>query len=202
MRQAIAEEAARILEHQGTRDYNLARRKAGSRLGMTDDRQLPGNDEIESALRARQDLFAAGSQPQALRVRREAAVAAMDFLREFEPRLAGAVLDGSADAHSPVCLHLFDDDVLALMERLANGGVEFDQRERHVRYASGHESVVPMFAFEAEAVRFEVMLFERDGLREAPLDRIHQRPQRRASRADVLALLAINADGPTDALLS
>ncbi|MEO6065680.1 MAG: hypothetical protein ABIP49_07895 [Lysobacterales bacterium] len=193
MRQAVAEEAARILEHQGTRDYNLARRKAGSRLGMTDDRQLPSNNEIETALRARQSLFAADSQPQALRVRREAALAAMDFLREFEPRLAGAVLDGSADAHSPVCLHLFDDDVLALIERLATGGVEFEQRERRVRYASGHESAVPLFGFDADAVRFEVMLFERDGLRDAPLDRIHQRPQRRANRTEVLALLAAHS---------
>ncbi len=178
-----------MLEHQGTRDYALARRKAGARFGVTDDRLLPANDEIDAALRVRQGLFATTTQPDALRLHREAARDAMDFLSGFEPRLVGAALDGSADAHSPVCLHLFEDDVLPLIERLKEGGVEFEQRERRVRYAGGFETSVPLFQFDAGAVRFEVMLFARDGLREAPLDRIHQRPQRRASRAEVLLLL-------------
>lgn len=188
-REAVADEAARILQHQGVRDYPLARRKAGARLGITDDRLLPSNEEMEIALRARQNLFAAVSQPQALRLRREAAVAAMEFLRDFEPRLVGDVLEGSADAHSPVSLHVFHDDVLKLIDRLTVSGIEFQQRARPVRYASRLESSVPMFLFEADGIRFEAVLFDRDGLREAPLDRIHQRPQRRANRADVLVLL-------------
>lgn len=188
-RQAVADEAARLLEQQGARDYALARRKAGARLGITDDRQLPTNEEIDAALRVRQGLFAAATQPLALRARREAALEAMEFLRDFEPRLAGSVLDGSADAHSPVCLHLFEDDELQLLDRLKSNGVEFARGERRVRYASGLELAVPLFEFDAGGLRFEVLLFERDGVREAPLDRVTQRPQRRAGRAEVLALV-------------
>ncbi len=188
-REAIADAAARIVAHQGVRDFSLARRKAGARLGIDDERLLPTNEEIEAALRARQNLFAAATQQDALRVRREAAAAAMEFLAGFQPRLAGTVLEGSADGHTPVCLHLFSDDMFALMERLVGAGIPFDQRARRVRFAGGREAHVPLFSFEADDVAFELMLFDRDGLREAPLDTVHARPQRRAARAEVLALL-------------
>lgn len=189
IRQSLADEAARLLEHQGTRNFELARRKAGARLGINDERMLPTNEEIESALRARQSLFAADSQPRVLRQHRESAVAAMEFLRDFDPRVVGATLDGTADAHSTVCLHLFHDDVLALIDRLTTSGVEFDQRERRMQYASGSESVLPVFQFEADGVRFDVALFGRESVREAPLDPVHRRPQRRAARAALLSLI-------------
>lgn len=189
VRQAIADEAARILEHQGNRDYALARRKAGARLGVTDVRLLPRNDEIDTALRTRQALFGSESRAEALRVRLEAAAGAMDFFRPFEPRLVGPVLEGTADANSPVTLHLFHDDELALLDQLETRGIRYEQGQKRVRYASGAESIVPTFGFAADDIRFELVLFERDGLREAPLDPIGEHPQRRAGRAEVLSLL-------------
>lgn len=188
-RQAIAEEAARILEHQGDRDYAQARRKAAARFRVEDERQLPRNDEIEAALRARQQLFNAASQPETLRIRLEAAIAAMEFLRDFEPRLVGPVLEGTADSHSPVSLHLFSDDELALIDRLRRAGIEFEQGERRVRFPDRREERVSRFEFDADDVSFDVTLFGLDGLREAPLDRIHLRPQRRGTLADVRSLL-------------
>lgn len=99
-RRRVAVEAARLISEQGIRDYALAKRKAAGRLGIVADSALPKNDEIEEALREHQRLFHADDQPRRLRRYREAAREALVFFARFEPRLVGAVLDGSADRHS------------------------------------------------------------------------------------------------------
>ena len=106
----IAQEAARLMSEHGIRDFHRAKLKAAERLGILDTQALPRNHEIEQALREHQRLFQAESQPRLLQQRREAAVEAMRFLQAFEPRLVGAVLEGTADTHSAICLHVFSDD--------------------------------------------------------------------------------------------
>ena len=49
-RTAIAQEAARIIQEHGLKDFRIAKEKAGLRLGMEDRGALPSNQEIESAL--------------------------------------------------------------------------------------------------------------------------------------------------------
>ena len=93
----------------GIRDYHQAKLKAAERLGIFDDASLPRNREIEDALREYQRLFQR-ENVAAVRQRREAALRAMEFFRDFEPRLVGPVLEGTADTRSPVTLHLYSDD--------------------------------------------------------------------------------------------
>src|SRR5690606_10843586 len=95
-RQRLAIEAARVISESGIRDFHLAKLKAAQRLGIHDDQSLPRNSEIETALREYQRLFMGDSQAELLRERRDAAAQAMAFLARFEPRLVGAVLDGTA----------------------------------------------------------------------------------------------------------
>ena len=128
----IAQEAARLMSEHGIRDFHHAKLKAAERLGILDTQALPRNLEIEQALREHQRLFLADSQPQLLRQRREAAIEAMRFLSAFEPRLVGAVLEGSADAHSAVCLHVYSDDPEAVMLYLRDHGVS-----AHVHFFCG-----------------------------------------------------------------
>ena len=75
-RQRLAQEAARLMAEGGSRDYQQAKLKAALRLGIADEASLPGNREIDVALREYQRLF----QPDnatALRLRREAALRAL-----------------------------------------------------------------------------------------------------------------------------
>jgi len=72
---------------------------------------LPKNSEIESALAEYQRLFGGASHLEALHAQRHAALSAMRYLREFEPRLVGPVLSGTATLHTEVQLHLFADRV-------------------------------------------------------------------------------------------
>ena len=192
----VAQEAARLMSEHGIRDFHHAKLKAAERLGILDTQALPRNLEIEQALREHQRLFLADSQPQLLRQRREAAVEAMRFLAAFEPRLVGAVLEGTADAHSAVCLHVYSDDPEAVVLYLREHGVPIDTQVRRLRYSRDDQPEYPVLLFAADELPFDLTVLPRDALRQAPLDRADDRPMRRASLAQVEMLLD---EGPDEA---
>lgn len=193
----VAQEAARLMSEHGIRDFHRAKLKAAERLGILDEQALPRNHEIEQALREHQRLFQGGSQPQLLQERREAAVEAMRFLARFEPRLVGAVLDGTADAHSAVCLHVFSDDPDAVHRYLHEHGVPFETQTRRLRTSRDEQAEFPVLLFAADALPFDLTVLPRNALRQAPLDRVDEKPMRRAALAAVEALLD-SGDGPDD----
>lgn len=189
-RQRLAHEAARLMAEGGMRDFHQAKRKAAQRLGIFDDASLPRNREIEDALRDYQRLFLGDRQQADLRHRREAALRALEFFTAFQPRLVGPVLDGTADAHSPVLLHLHSDDADAVPRWLDEQGIPAQARTRRLRLDREREAEVPAWLFGAEGLGFEVLVLPLDGLRQAPLSAIDEKPMRRASAAQLRTLLA------------
>ena len=189
-RQRLAHEAARLMAEGGIRDFQMAKRKAAQRLGIFDDASLPRNREIEDALRDYQRLFLGDRQQADLRHRREAALRALEFFTAFQPRLVGPVLDGTADAHSPVLLHLHSDDADAVPRWLDEQGIPAQARTRRLRLDREREAEVPAWLFGAEGLGFEVLVLPLDGLRQAPLSAIDEKPMRRASAAQLRTLLA------------
>ena len=186
----VAQEAARLMSEHGIRDFHHAKIKAAERLGILDAQALPRNNEIEDALREHQRIFHAESQPQLLQARREAAVEAMRFLERFDPRLVGAVLDGTADAHSAVCLHLFSDTPESVVLFLEERGVPITQQTRRLRITRDEQQEYPVLLFAADGLPFDITVLPRDSLRQPPLDRIDEKPMRRASLTAVEELLA------------
>jgi hypothetical protein len=174
----------------GIRDFHQAKLKPAARLGESDEGSLPRNSEIEEALREYQRLFQGDSQPQLVQSRREAATRAMSFLADFEPRLVGAVLDGTADAHSAVCLHLYADDADAVSRFLQEAGIPYELRARQLRLDRERSAEFPVYLFAAENLPFDLTVLPRDALRQAPLDRSGERTMRRASLAALQELLA------------
>ena len=187
-RARIAHEAARLIREHGYRDPAQARRKAAERLGIGDESLWPRASEVEQALHEHQRLFRPEAQAEALRVRREAALAAMRHFAAFEPRVTGAVLDGTADAHSVVVLHLHADDALAVHEALARDHIPFEARARRVRTAPDRYAEHPLYAFTADGIAFELVVLPRDALRQPPLDR-EGGAQARASASALEALM-------------
>ena len=192
LRRRVALEAARLISEHGIHDYQLAKRKAARHVGVDEDGYLPRNREIEEALREHQRLFRSDEQPHALRLRREAARDAMRFLGRFEPRLVGSVLEGTADTHSPVSLHVFDDSPENVTGFLHDHGIAFETRARTLRIDRARNAEFPVLLFNADNVPMDVTVFPRDALRQAPLDPIDERPQQRASLAALDAMLAEN----------
>ncbi|MEO6926132.1 MAG: hypothetical protein ABI129_05625 [Rhodanobacter sp.] len=198
----VAQEAARLMSEHGIRDFHHAKLKAAERLGIVDTQALPRNHEIEQALREHQRLFLADNQPQLLQQRREAAVEAMTFLAEFEPRLVGAVLEGTADAHSAVCLHIYSDDPDTVVRYLREHGVPIEMQVRRLRYSRNEQPEYPVLLFAADELPFDLTVLPRNALRQAPLDRTELRPMRRASLAQVEMLLADNTGADFEQRLS
>lgn len=188
-RHRLAHEAARLMVEGGIRDYHQAKLKAASRLGILDDASLPRNREIEEALREYQRLFAGPDRARGLRRRREAALRALDFFAAFSPRLAGPVLDGTADERSPVHLHLHSDDPEAVQRFLDEHGIPAESRMR--RFRLDHERVadVPVWLFGAEDLTFDLAVLPGLALRQAPLSQLDERPMQRASAAQLQQLL-------------
>lgn len=199
----IAQEAARLMSEHGIRDFHHAKLKAAERLGILDTQALPRNLEIEEALREHQRLFLGNSQPRSLRQRREAAVEAMRFLSAFDPRLVGAVLEGTADAHSAICLHVFSDDADAVARYLQDNGVPLEMQTRRLRTTRDEQSDFPVLLFAADELPFDLTVLPRDSLRQAPLDRrADDTPMRRATLTQVEILLAENDDDAFEQRLS
>ena len=194
LRAALAQESARLVVEHGIGDVGQALRKAARRLGVDDPSRLPRPEEVEQAVRERQRLFGGGAQREALAARRHAAVEAMRFLAAFEPRLVGAVLDGTADAHSPVQLHLFSDDPDAVQRFLQDQRIPHVTGARRLRHGRGRGEPFPLHAFTADGIDFELVVLPRDGLRQAPLDASGERPMARAGRAAVEQLPGAGGD--------
>ena len=109
MRQRIAHAAARLLAEDGSLDYGSAKRKAARQLGAADSRHLPDNQAIEEALRSYQNLYRS-DETQSIQTRlREVAIEYMRLLADYDPHLAGSVLNGTAGPHSDINLQLFTD---------------------------------------------------------------------------------------------
>jgi len=191
LRVVIAQEAARTIVEDGVRDYQLAKRKAAARLGVRDlHGNLPSNTEIEAALEERQRLFGGVAHDAGLSRLRRAALEAMRLFAEFEPRLVGPVLAGTATAHDAVQLHLFCDTPERISIMLLELSIPHEELERRLKRLSGEFVAVPAFRFLAGEVAVEAVVFEYDGLREPPASLIDGRPMRRASAREVEELLA------------
>jgi hypothetical protein len=195
-RAALAEESARLMSEHGIRDYRQAVRKAAARLGINDQAMLPAAEEVDQALRERQRLFSGGEQIDALLERRRVAVDAMRFLAEFSPRLVGAVLDGTADRHSPVELHLFSDDPDAVIRFLHEHGIPHTVGSRALQIEAGRSERVPLHAFAADGIEVELLVLGGDRLRQPPLEPGGERRQARASLAALQQMLQDGANGP------
>ncbi|MGE8288648.1 MAG: hypothetical protein ACN6RG_11850 [Stenotrophomonas sp.] len=190
-RQRIAQEAARLIAESGIQDFEHARRKAASRLGIHEEALWPRLADVEQALREHQRLFASTTQPGALRQRRASALQAMQFLQAFQPRLAGPVLTGLAGDSSPVILHLHCDDAEAVQHFLHDQQIPAEARAWPLQLA-GHASRqhYPGWEFAADGIAFELVILPEDAVRQPPVSSDDGKPLPRATLAQLRQLLA------------
>ncbi|MDY6942595.1 MAG: hypothetical protein SVU69_06210 [Pseudomonadota bacterium] len=195
-RTLVAQTAAKIMVHDGIRDFQLAKNKAADQLGLSrHSPNMPRNREIDEALREYQRIFQADSQPLQIRRLRQLACEAMRFLSDFRPRLVGPVLSGSATEHSMIHLHVFAESPELLTMHLMDRGIPYETGERRLRTGPMQHVDYPVIRFLVDEVPFELVVFDRDGLRRPPLSQIDGRPMARATRAQVERLIDEDAPG-------
>lgn len=189
MRQRLAQEAARVLIESGSRDFAMAKRKAAEHLSAHDTRNLPTNLEIEQALAEYQRLFRSDNQPQTLQKLREVAYEAMRFFTDFQPRLVGPVLSGTADVNTTITLHVFSDTYEDISLLLLNNQIPFENQDKRLRLGHDNYEHFPCIVFFAEQQKIEVIVFPRNKQGLKPLSPIDGRPMQRAGVAEVEMLL-------------
>ncbi|MEO7431531.1 MAG: hypothetical protein ABIR62_05820 [Dokdonella sp.] len=190
-RRRIALEAARLMSESGLRDYGHAKQKAATRLGVFDEASLPKNSEVEDALREHQRLFQRSAHTRSVKQLREVAREAMRFLARHEPRLVGAVLEGTADEHSAVCLHLYSDQHADVIAQLRESGIPYEERSRRLRLDRDTAQDFTVLQFSADGTPIDLTLLPYDILRQAPLDRISEKPMQRATAAALDLLIKL-----------
>jgi hypothetical protein len=194
-RRRLAQAAARVLLEEGPGDYERARRKAAARLGIGDHRRWPGNAEIQDALREQQRLFRPDQAAVLQELRRQALQALHTFAR-FQPRLVGPVLDGSADATSPVTLHLYADTPEEVAHALLERHIPWVQRDRRLRFGGGQQQSRPLFRFQAGDTRVELLVLTPADLASPPLDPVTEQPRRGAGPQQLERLIHAGDEPP------
>lgn len=189
IRDQLAREAARIMVESGIKDYQLAKRKACDRLRMRTSRHLPGNDEIEQAIREHQRIFSPEHQPMVLQRFRQAALHAMQMLADFKPYLVGSVLTGSADENSEASLHLFAEPQEAVGSFLSEHGIPHRLGDRRLRISRDEFQRLPAYRYVAGDVPIELVVFDINAPRNAPLSPVDGKPMARASLAQFESLM-------------
>jgi hypothetical protein len=188
-RQVVAQEAARIIVNHGVRDYRVAKQKAAERLGMNGKGSLPGNAEVEAAISEHLQLFGGESHQNLLRLMRTAALAAMELLGKFSPRLVGPVLAGTADDNSAVNLHVFADSAEMVAMEIGDLGIQFRPYERRLKSRRGQIDVCAGFEFSYCNETIQATVFPVDGIRQAPMSPIDGKPMKRVDTDAVQELL-------------
>lgn len=190
IRQHICTEAARIMAEEGVTDFHAAKRKAANRLNQPESRHLPSNHEVDTALNAYLRLFHADRVSAARAELRRVAAEAMRFLAPYEPRLVGAVLNGNVTPFSEIQLHLSADTPEEIAFLLQEHGIPHEQSARRIRFGGERYENRPTFRFLADLAVVELIVFTREGGREAPLSPVDGKPMHRANLREVEMLLA------------
>jgi hypothetical protein len=155
LRQQIAWEAARLMYQRQESEYYRAKMKAAHRLchGWAKPADLPSNAEIRDQVQMLARLHEGDARTDNLRAMRLAALAMMERLERFRPRLIGSVLTGHVRQGSDVDIHVFADSAASVGHVLEQHGLPYDVERKLVRKQGEHRTythihVTAEFAFE------------------------------------------------------
>ena len=190
LRSELAEMAARMMAVDGVSDYLIAKKKAADRLGITQQKYLPSNREIEEALIGYQRLFQSDTQPQAVQRLRECALEAMNFFHEFRPYLTGAVLKGTATEHSSVHLIIYTDSAEDIDRLLIDHSIPYELVNRTVKFKADEEAAYPCYQFLVRNIPIAATVFPRKRINQSPLSPTDGKPLQRANTGKVKKLLS------------
>lgn len=180
IRERLAQLAAEFMAETGSQDFQLAKNKALNQFGSIDPYNLPSNKEIQQAIVTYQHIFRAQSQPQQLHLLRQTALEAMYFFKQFDPRLVGSVLNGTADVNSSIYLHLFAETSEEVAVFLMDNNIPYDEEQKRFHLKADEYQYFPGFSFLARETQIHIVIFSLRKLYHPPLSSIDGKPMQRA----------------------
>jgi hypothetical protein len=164
----IAAAAAALVVEEGL-EYGPAKHRAVKQLGLPARTELPGNDEVEDAVREHIALFCADTQPVELVALRELALTWMQRMAAFRPYLGGAVWHGTATRLSDIYIQLFCDDPKSAEIALIDHQVDYEPRTV-TGFTGGKVEALSLSSHcpgLKESVGVHLMVYDHDDLRGA-----------------------------------
>ena len=89
-----------------------------------------------------------------------------------------------------MCLHLFSDTAEDVILLLDEQGIAYTETQRRLRLSREVQGEFPALQVIRNITALDLTLLPHDAIRQAPLDRIGEKPMRRASLAALDELLA------------
>ena len=158
-REQIAQRAAQLIAEEGIQDYGLAKRKAARQYGVQDTEGLPGNKEVEEALKIYYALYQKDEQAEQLFQLRHQALRYMRLFEAFHPYLVGTVLSGVAGRYSEITLNLYTDNAKAVEMFLLNRKMLYKAGDQRLRLGSDIRNV-PVFTLTGDQAEVHVVVLE------------------------------------------
>jgi len=189
MRQQIIQQAARLLAEGVEVDYFAAKTKAAKNLGYRGQQDLPSNLEIESELKKYQSIFYAETHPAVIKKKRSEALSAMQYFEQFEPRLVGSVLEGTATENSPVEIQLFVDSLKDVTFFLMDNKIPYEMGERQIGVNKRESKQIPVIYFSAGDHDIDISVFPHKDIKQRHLSPVTGLTEQRASIKKVQQLL-------------
>jgi predicted nucleotidyltransferase/predicted HD phosphohydrolase len=190
LRQAIAQEAARLMYERIESEYFTAKRKAAKRLcrGSVKPEDLPSNAEIREQIQVFARIHEGERRTEHLREMRLQALKLMRILRQFRPRLIGSVMTGHVRKGSDIDLHIFSDSATLVTQALEAEGYQFDlQRKQVVKHG---ESRIFTHVHVYDRFNYELTVYPEDKAHYVFKSSITGKPIERASIRELEELMA------------
>jgi predicted nucleotidyltransferase/predicted HD phosphohydrolase len=190
LRQAIAQEAARLMYERLQSEYYTAKRKAAKRLcrrGVKPE-DLPSNAEIRDQIQVFARIHEGDRRTHHLREMRLEALRLMRVLAAFRPRLIGSVMTGHVRKGSDIDLHVFTDTVGLLTDLLEKEGYQFDVERKQV--VKHQEARVFTHVHVYDRFNFELTVYSEEKAHYVFRSSVTGKPIERASIRELEELLA------------
>lgn len=191
LKSEIAAVAAGMVVEEGL-EYGPAKRRALKQLGLPGRTALPGNDEVEEAVRAYISTFCADTQPGELLALRRLALVWMERMAQYRPHLGGAVWYGTATRLSDIYIQLFCDDCKSAEISLIDHHVDYEPRTITGFHGESVEALsVHAFCPELnEEVGVHLLIYDHDDVRGA----LRHDAKGRSPRGDLPAIRRLLQD--------
>lgn len=190
LRWQIAAEAARLLCTGAEGDMHQAKIRAAQSLAGGYRVPLPDNKEVEQEIIVHNQLFGGASYDTELAEKRKAALEAMRYLAEFEPRLTGAVLKGTIRDDSSIQIQLHSNHPDNISARLNSAGISYRQQNKHMTLGRQEFLNLPVLLMVAGDQEIELTILPERGLREPPIQKHSGRKLPRAGIKELEDLLS------------
>jgi predicted HD phosphohydrolase len=162
LRRQITWEAARLMYSRQESEYYRAKMKAARLIGQGWVRpaDLPSNTEIRDEIQSLARLYEGPSRIDNLREMRLSALAMMQRLAPFRPRLIGSTFTGHVRQGSDIDLHLFSDTTEAVTHVLDHHGLAYTVEKKQVR-KQGEERIFTHIHL-TDRFKFELTIYAAD----------------------------------------